>query len=164
VSETVGSLSGRRRQQLVEGEPMDKPNRADAVEEYRSWELVSYLNLLFRTFTACFIAVFVVFGFHQPDYMTLEKQGNEIRVQLEDYHRIHGTYPQEPEAAGIELPVTRFGKWHYEAVELKTGAVDGPVTFRLKLSTKCRPRGLLDPYFTLSWAEWSGWKISTDPC
>ena len=152
---------------------MDKPNRADAVEEYRSWRLVAVLNLLFWTFTACLIAVFVVVGRHQPNYTALKKQGDEIRQRIEDYHQTHGDYPLTAEAAGIELPVTQFGRWQYEYNfrESETLITDGRVveipattSFTLKLSTKIRPRTLLEPYFTLSWSGpglGARWKIDT---
>jgi hypothetical protein len=118
------------------------------------------------------VALFAAVGFNQPNYSELKRQGQEIVDQVQDFHRDHGYYPKNPEAAGIALPVTRFGQWQYEVVERNWEIVDGQlagtpvkVCFHVKLSTKLLPRAPWRPYFTLSWmSEWDGWRFSTDPC
>jgi hypothetical protein len=134
---------------------------------------VRAVRVLGWLFFGLFNAAFAVDGFTQPNYISLKKQGDEIRAQLEDYHQIHGDYPLTAEAGAIELPVTQFGRWQYEYNfrESETLITDGRVveipattSFTLRLSTKGRPRTLLEPYFTLSWRGpglGARWKINT---
>ena len=110
-------------------------------------------------------------GYRELTFVQLERQGRAIFDEVESYHRMHSEYPVSAAAAGIELPVTRFGQWQYEIVEIGYRVVDGQIvatpgrrSFRLKLSTKHLPRAVLRPFFTLSWTEWGGWRLSTDPC
>ena len=150
------------------------------------------LRRWFWTIAAIVAGAWGVYQYRGPDYTALKRQGASIIDQIEEYYRVHDSLPESAEAAGIELPHTRWGQWTYEATLRDAGdsrkstngesrrVLGGPNLdgdrvaigqsmdagyYWLSLSTKGRPRTLWRPYFTLCW--WSaspGWRISTSPC
>lgn len=97
-----------------------------------------------------------------PDFASLQREGDRIVAQIEEYNRKYGEYPADADTAELALPMTRFGKWEYQRFE--RGAADAAQWYWVRLSTKV-PFELMRPYFTLGWSsERPSWRVSTDPC
>ena len=82
-----------------------------------------------------------------PRFDALERQGDRLVQQIEQYRATHGTYPLSFEQAGIGRPLTFFGYWYYVPVR--------PNSFELWVGDYGRDR------FKLHYLPGHGWHADT---